>query len=32
MKPWKILSKAILPILALLVLAPSAQAAADYSF
>lgn len=32
MKPWKILSKAILPILALLVLAPSAHAAADYSF
>ena len=32
MKPWKILSKAILPILALLALAPSAHAAADYSF
>ena len=32
MKPWKILSKAILPILALLALTPSAYAAADYSF
>ena len=32
MKTWKILSKAILPVLALLALAPSAYAAADYSF
>lgn len=32
MKTWKILSKAILPILALLALTPSAYAAADYSF
>ena len=31
MKPWKTLSKAILPVLAMLVLAPSAYAA-DYSF
>ena len=32
MKTWKIMSKAILPVLALLALAPSAYAAADYSF
>ena len=32
MKTWKILTEAILPILALLALAPSAYAAADYSF
>ena len=31
MKTWKTLSKAILPVLAMLVLAPSAYAA-DYSF
>ena len=29
MKPWKNLTKAILPILALLALTPSAYAAAD---
>lgn len=32
MKHWKNLTKAILPILALLALTPSAYAAADYSF
>ncbi len=32
MKTWKNLTKAILPILALLALTPSAYAAADYSF
>ena len=32
MKPWKNLTKVILPILALLALTPSAYAAADYSF
>ncbi len=32
MKIWKNLTKAILPVLALLTLAPSAYAAADYSF
>lgn len=32
MKTWKNLTKAILPVLALLALAPSAYAAADYSF
>lgn len=32
MKKWNILTRAILPALALLVLSPSAYAAADYSF
>lgn len=32
MKTWKNLTKAILPVLTLLALAPSAHAAADYSF
>ena len=32
MKPWKILTEAILPVMALLALVPSAYAAADYSF
>lgn len=32
MKTWKNLTKAILPVLAILALAPSAYAAADYSF
>ena len=32
MKTWRILSKTVLPVLALLALAPSAYAAADYSF
>lgn len=32
MKTWKNLNKAILPVLAVLALTPSAYAAADYSF
>lgn len=32
MKRWNILTRAVLPVLALLVLSPSAYAAAGYSF